>query len=460
MYDFKWQSEKIKEIKPFTELHAPCVIGNGIVDLDKEEAKDFEAMYDTFLGKSCMFIPASGSGSRMFQSFQENIGKNVVALSAAANKFFENKEKFALYSILPKSFQRATLSTEDKVKLMRYVISNDGLNFGNIPKGLFPFHKLKDDFLTPFQEQVLQGLQLSPKISFHFTIQEEYEDEILSSIKRVLPKSYYQQNITFSCQDKSSDSFVFTNRGELYIDENGNNCKKPSGHGALLNNLKKINADIILVKNIDNIQHFTKSAEGVRYFKILSGLLLHIKNELREILLNNDFEREEVINNKYRLFHENKLERDISALKSRLQRPLRICGMVLNEGAPGGGPFWVKNEEGFSKQIVESAEVVDDSRQQELFESSTHFNPVFMVLDKMDMHGENYDLEDYMNPSRYLKVHKQQGGSQIQFIERPGLWNGSMHYWNTIFVEVPNNIFSPVKNVLDLLEDAHLSAND
>lgn len=446
------QKEKLKNGLPNLKLESPCVLGDGIITLSS-----FSKL-NNFKETVSWFIPASGSGSRMFQFLydflnDEDLNKNEI------NFFLTSLPSFAFYKLLDPvirtNFEKGLIP---KQEFIEYLLLDRRLNLSKVPKGLIPFHTEKECISNSFQDSVKQGLKLSVEnINFHFTIQKEFENEIESAITDIL--SEHLPKIEFSEQYKETDSVAF--------DEDFNPIKiaqsqfltRPSGHGALLTNLNRIEADYVLIRNIDNIQHNSKSGESLRVWSALLSLAKQIKSELTEIWNNPSVEQIKQLNNKFSLFHSDEIEKvnqkeDILAL---INRPLRICGMVKNIGQPGGGPFWVKSENGFlTKQIIEKAQISSDENQQNILEKSTHFNPVMIVGSLKDFKGEKYDLTKFVDDQSYFIVNKTYEGKNIQYIENPGLWNGSMAHWNSVFVEIPSEVFSPVKNILDLLDERHM----
>ena len=374
---------------------------------------------------------------------------NTFGISANANRF-------AFFNQLPKDIQQKVLDlTIDISAFVSFLLEKNGMNFGTLPKGLIPFHQMENFTLNPIQEQILQGKNIQEAMHFHFTIQSNFEDQILESVKQLEAIDSKQVEITFSVQDESSDSYVFDEHKEVIIQNNGVYLRRPSGHGALLNNLQKLNTDLVFVKNIDNIQTFQKSQKSVDTFKTLAGLLVFLKKELKEAVHREDISRIQSISDRYFLFSDEEIEAYGKDLQALTKRPMRICGMVKNEGQPGGGPYFVDADGIPKKQIVEKAQISLENHHQQLMLRSSHFNPVFMVLDFHDMEGNKFDLQQYRNDEQYFLVEKSQKGKSVKFIEQPGLWNGSMENWISVFVEIPEDTFSPVKTVLDLLDAAH-----
>ena len=445
------QKEKLKNGLPDLKLERPCVLGDGIITLTNL------SNLNNFKETVSWFIPASGSGSRMFQFLYDFLNDGDLSKNEI-NFFLTSLPSFAFYKSLDPeirtNFEKGLISKRDFIE---YVLLDSRLNLSKVPKGLIPFHTEKEIISNSFQDSIKQGLKLSVEgIKFHFTIQKEFENEIESAISAILTE--HLPKIEFSEQYKETDSIAF--------DEDFNPIKiaqsqfltRPSGHGALLTNLNRVDADYVLIRNIDNIQHNSKSGESLHVWTELLSLAKQIKTELTEIWNNPSIELLKQLNYKFSLFHSDEMEKviqkeDILAL---INRPLRICGMVKNSGQPGGGPFWVKSENGvLTKQIVEKAQISRDENQQTILEKSTHFNPVMIVGSLKDFKGEKFDLTKFIDDQSYFIVNKTHEGKNIQYIENPGLWNGSMAHWNTVFVEIPSEVFSPVKTILDLLDERH-----
>jgi hypothetical protein len=452
--------QRVKAFAENPELHlvAPCKIGEGILRLTDDQKSNYETRFEQWGGGITYFVPASGSGSRMFQFLYEFLTGPTEENRAQVERFLNSIEEFAFFRKIPQAIQheiRSGLwSLEDTVA---YILSEHGLNFGALPKGLIPFHLAHPFILNPFQEQVLQLSQLKQlNATFHFTVQPEFESAIRKEILHVSGMTGQQYQVSFSTQDPHSNAVAFTGDQEPAF-EDGVLITRPSGHGALLTNLNAITDEVVVIKNIDNLQHFNKSAKSTRVLARLSGLLLEVKREMAVVYDQPNLEQLRVLNDKYQLYSESQMAlcHDEDAIRSLLNRPVRVCGMVKNIGQPGGGPFWVEEQGVVTKQIVEKAQIGKDKDQSRLMVQSTHFNPVLIVLSPYDVQGHKFDYMQYADPSKYFIVEKDQGGQRIRFIEQPGLWNGSMAHWNTIFVEIPSSVFSPVKTVLDLLDDAH-----
>ncbi len=433
------------------ELITPCCVGDGIVSLKKEEQDKAIESFRTLAVKKAFFIPASGTGSRMFQFLYEFL--NTEEETDKVKFFFENIERFAFYESLP-LVVRTKIGSTEKTSIAAYIVSKDGIGYGFKPKGLIPFHEVDGTRYNPFQEQSLQACEiLGHDGEIHFTIQEEFHNEINVSISQVLNSENLHCKMNYSVQSTETDAFCFNEKQEAII-EKDSYLRKPAGHGALLDNLNSIDSDFVLIKNIDNIQPMDRCQLSSRYWRIVVGYLAMFKNELKE--LGDSFSATKLakLNERYQFLSQSELESiNEENFHLILDRPFRVCGMVPNEGKVGGGPFWVKDGDHISKQIVEKSQIAES--QLNLLEESTHFNPVFIAISKTDAYGRELDLHDYADMSKYLKVVKSHRGEPVYYRELPGLWNGGMHNWNTIFLELPAEVFTPVKSALDLLQTPH-----
>src|SRR5690554_2848230 len=329
-----------------------------------------------------------------------------------------------------------------------------------IPKGLVPFHRSRSFILNPFQEQLLQGMALKEDvINFHFTINKNHEKEIQTALDSIRQLTGRECIIEWSEQDPATNSIAFSKEQEAIIDENQNVLTRPSGHGALLENLNQIEADTIFIKNIDNIQHESQADLSIDNLKYLGGILEVFKGELKELLENGN--SREALFQLNQLYQFSSLDTDFNTMTDEeiqhlIYRPIRVCGMVRNEGQPGGGPFWEEKNGKLSKQIVEKSQINRNSDQYRLMVKGQYFNPVLMAVSTKDIDGNKLDLDQFTDKEKYFIVEKSYQGKEIYFMERPGLWNGGMADWLSIFVEVPSEIFTPVKTVLDLLDKSHL----
>ena len=353
---------------------------------------------------------------------------------------------------------------EDFVKA---IVSNEGLAYGSRPKGLLEFHFYPTQIRTAFEEQLYEAVaclgRSDGRIDCHFTVSADNLDEFRRVARGFLEgQGDTDSEITFSIQHPSTDTVALGEDGALFCDEDGNPVTRPGGHGALLQNLKELNGDLVFVKNIDNIAHEHGREDSHTWIQIIGGYLVRLEKAVHGHLsaLNEGDEESvaaaaEFVKSAFpnaTMPAEGDPDARRAALVQRLRRPLRVCGMVKNDGEPGGGPFWIREPDGSTTaQIVESAEVSMEEQQQAILQKATHFNPVFMALALRNERGESYDLSEFVDVDRAIITRKVTHGQTVTVLERPGLWNGSMALWNTVFIEVPSQVFSPVKTVLDLL---------
>jgi hypothetical protein len=453
----KEQKEKVFSIKPEVQLVAPCIIGNGILQLTDETRKSCIQIFENSIQQVGFFIPASGSGSRMFQFLQDFLIEPTDENRSLVERFFNKIDSFAFFKHLPIEIQTNILNkTQDIQEFITFLLSGKGLNYAHLPKGLIPFHNYKNYDLNPFQEQILQIASLAVQTAVHFTIQAEFESQIQDSIQDYVSKN--TMSVVFSEQDKATNSIAFTNDGGILIDDFGKMLTRPAGHGALLSQLNSFDEEVVFVKNIDNVQHQENSNSSINTLKILGGFLTNFKQEAKSLSENGTLEQFKAFNDRYNLLDDSELStlKDIKAIQSILNRPIRVCGMVKNEGQPGGGPFWIKSNGIVSKQIVEKSQISLNGEQYHLMAQSSHFNPVMIALSTKDLNGVKIDLSKYTDDKNYFVVHKKHKGVPIRFIELPGLWNGTMANWNSLFIEISSESFSPVKTILDLLSASHL----
>lgn len=463
------QKDKINRGNPTIELLGSCRIENGIVSISDEKMKEAIHYYEQKIKqlKVSFFIPSSGSGSRMFGAAYDFIEQD--APSEETIEFIEHLinsiEEFAFYNKLPKHLKEELKSGTINIEaFLKLILNEEGFNFGNRPKGLIPFHLYGNFIINPFQEHILQGTQIGgEKARFHFTINAVFESEIMHSIKILREITGLDFYFEFSVQDEATNSIAFTTTGEPLRDKNGQLITRPAGHGALVENLNQIDADLIYIRNIDNVQHQDHAEQSAQSRKMLSGALLQFQELVFTLLsLIDAGEPYEELLSELNLTYQLEIKPsdfgNSARIRAILDRPIRICGMVRNEGQPGGGPFWVKDNEGhISRQIVEKSQIPNKSNQLMMLIKSTHFNPVEIICAPKNYKGEKFNLNNYRDDSQYFIVQKTYKGSPVQFIEEPGLWNGGMANWNTLFYEIDNACFSPVKTVLDLLKPLHRS---
>lgn len=452
------EQNALKAGPPILPVVRPCRIGDGILALPEDEQERLRAVSASSPDDVQFFVPASGSGSRMFSFLEAYLSHPTNELTEQAQRFFSKLPSFAFFRKLPDQLQQSYLDgTLQIADFIHFLLDCEGLNYGHLPKALIPFHKHEPFVLNAFQEHLAQGHDLSKgAVRFHFTIQEEYTQAFIESKNELSALTRQDYQIDFSSQDKNTDAYVFDEDLQLIKDDDGQALRRPAGHGTLLQNLLQLRAPYILVKNIDNIQHFTQKQQSIDNWKFLLGLQLEIRSQLKIFLENQNWAGLQAWNANIGLFE----SASISNLSSDewselLNRPLRVCGMVRNNGQPGGGPFLMELNGHLTKQIIEKNQLASHPQVSQLMLQSAYFNPVLMVLSPCDLNGQFHDLTQFADPNSYLVVEKTLQGKKVQFIERPGLWNGAMAKWNTLFVEVPSGVSSPVKSALDLLDFAH-----
>lgn len=489
------QIENFKNGFPFIKLIETATNYHGISKLSEEQIEWFTNIFEQkkLEGISILkFVPASGASTRMFKSLFSALEKlksgetiDHVRREKDVAVFFDRLDKFAffsdLYALLP--FGQKPQSEKQAMLLLETLLLNKGLNYSNKPKALLKFHKYPEQNRTPFEEHLVEGaLYASNKniVNLHFTVSLEHEEALKNLVGEI--KGEYENKfgvafeISFSNQKPSTDAVAVTIENDLFRTTDGSLLFRPAGHGALIENLNDMTEDIIFIKNIDNVVPDSLKQTTIKYKKAIAGVLLHLQEQIfsYQRLLDshspNDLESgfyaeitdfiENVLNVSppKNLIGSNK-EELYNYVSKKINRPIRICGMVENTGEPGGGPFFTLNSDGtVSPQIVESSQVnFKDPKQAGIFSQSTHFNPVDIVCGIKNYKGLKYNLTDFVDHQTGLITTKSSDGKELKAQELPGLWNGSMSDWNTLFVEVPIETFSPVKTVSDLLRKEHLS---
>ncbi len=478
----------------YAHLLRPCTAGNGITVLenDKADLKQLAELFsqETSSGRVMKFVPASGAASRMFQLLlsvkdQSDLNSSLdEAEQRDIARFFSSIRKFAFYDDLTSTIAKdgrgiTTLIAKGQYgEVLQYLLTDKGLNYGNLPKGLIKFHAYKDHCRTAFEEHLAESAAYARDKNglarIHFTISLEHReaiDEHLEEVGSRYEESGTKFEITLSVQKPSTDTLAVDLEGHPYRDSMKSLLFRPGGHGALLKNLGELDGDIVFIKNIDNIAPDRLKGDTYTYKKALGGLLIELQNQifgyLRELSKKQITEQvlEEIfefVRRKFSVVPPDLLRKGsgkekVSFLFDKLNRPLRVCGMVPSTGELGGGPFWVgQDNKTATPQIVESSQVnLQSEEQRAIWESSTHFNPVDIVCGVKDFLGNPFDLKRFSDPSACFISVKSMDGKQLKALELPGLWNGAMSNWNTVFVEVPLATFNPVKTVFDLLEDAH-----
>lgn len=472
---------------PFLKIESVATVGNGIVAINDQMASQCIARWNDYKaagGTVEKFVPASGAASRMF--------KNIFAIVTAdkANPetdfekdFFGNISKFAFYPLLNKAcvemYQKNVTELIEEghcAQVANALLDVKGLNYGALPKGLLKFHRAAAGTVhTPVEEHLEEGAQYAAdkdrNVNLHFTVSPEHRkefnkilDEKVPLMEKVWGVNY---NVTMSEQKASTDTIAVNADNSPYRDAKGHLLFRPAGHGALIENLNEREAQVIFVKNIDNVVPARIRHTTLRYKKVIAGYLVGLQQQVAQYLTMLDegnaplAEILEFVENS--LFTHNPAAASMDEatlaqyLRNKLNRPLRVCGMVRNEGEPGGGPYLTYNADGsYSPQILEAAQIdASNPEAVQLMKSGTHFNPVDLVCYIKDYKGNKFNLKDFVDYTTGLISEKSKDGVAIKALELPGLWNGSMSDWNTVFVEVPIETFNPVKTVNDLLRPQH-----
>jgi len=452
------QKQAIQSGQQILPVLRPCRLGDGILSMTIEQQERYRQTARFFTEPLHFFIPASGSGSRMFAFLFDYLQHPDAENTKQAERFFSRLQDFALFRQLPPEIQKAYLAGELTLSaFIEVLMGADGLNFGALPKGLISFHIHEPFVLNAFQEHLSQVQTLAQgPIHFHFTIQEDFHQAFEKCVGELAAMTGLNYQVTYSSQDKNTDAFVFDAHQELVLDASDQPLRRPAGHGTLLQNLESLKAPYVLVKNIDNIQHFNQRQPSNANWEFLLGLQIEVREALRQFVATEDLAGFILWNQTFGLLDQTQLDSlALQEWKVLLNRPLRVCGMVRNDGQPGGGPFLVEMNGAATKQIVEKAQLHGHPEASKLMLQSAYFNPVLMVLSPCDLSDKPLPLQQFADPSTYFVVEKNQSGERVYFVEQPGLWNGAMANWNTLFVEVPSAVFSPVKSALDLLDFAH-----
>ncbi|WP_121064841.1 DUF4301 family protein [Maribacter vaceletii] len=486
------QIETFSEGIPFVNLEKAAIVGEGIYKFSSNDEKTLIKYYNSFPENLSIlkFVPASGAASRMFKALfnfldsynykEETFKEYLTRTNDKSMEAFVNKiEAFPFYNKVKELIAGKTSNENEVIFLfVKQLLSEEGLNYGFFPKGLLPFHDYIKYTATPFEEHLLESAvyaKSGAKANLHFTISEQHKEMFLkeyTAIKdRVVKKTGMEYNISYSFQKSATDTIAVDMDNKPFRNSDGSILFRPGGHGALIENLNEQDADVIFIKNIDNVVVPENMETLANSKKILAGVLLQVQQKafkFIEFLENSTASEEEL--QKIKKFLEERLnvrfienfnsytvQEKISVLKDKLNRPIRVCGMVKNEGEPGGGPFWVKDSSGrTSLQIIESAQIdMSIESQAAIVKNATHFNPVDLVCGVKNYKGEKYNLLNFVDIKQGFITGKTKEGRELKALELPGLWNGAMAFWNTIFVEVPLETFNPVKTVNDLLKPSH-----
>ena len=473
---------------PFLEITASASVERGIMVIPQEKQATYMDAWDAYLAKNkkiVKFVPASGAASRMFKNLFEFLGADYDVPETKFEKtFFEQIEKFAFYNDLnaacEKAFEKnipALMAEGDYKAVVAALLEAAGLNYGALPKGLLKFHRYEDGSRTPLEEHLVEGALYAAnkngKVNVHFTVSPEHRrlfENLVADKAAVYAKKYgVDYNVTFSEQKPCTDTIAADMNNQPFRD-NGKLLFRPGGHGALIENLNDLDADIIFIKNIDNVVPDKLKGDTVLYKKLIAGVLVALQQKAfayLELLDSGRYTHEQVLEIlqflQKKLFCKNPETKNLEDaelvlyLKEKLNRPMRVCGMVKNVGEPGGGPFLAYNSDGtISLQILESSQIdMDDPEKKEMFEKGTHFNPVDLVCAVRDYKGHKFDLVNFVDKATGFISYKSKNGKDLKALELPGLWNGAMSDWNTVFVEVSLSTFNPVKTVNDLLREQH-----
>lgn len=475
---------------PYLKLAAAASVEKGILVPGPDEEKAYLAAWQAYTDnpthRVVKFVPASGAASRMFKDmFAFADASYDVPTTDFEKKFFAELPHAAFFSDLNAACQRlhgkdidALLAEGQYKAVVRAMLDAEGLNYGALPKGLLKFHRYEAGARTPLEEHLVEGAlyarQQDGSVNVHFTVSPEHRrlfEQLVAAVVPAYEKEYgVHYHVSFSEQKPSTDTVAANADNTPFRKADGSLLFRPGGHGALIENLNDIEADVVFVKNIDNVVPDRLKDDTVRYKQLLAGVLVSLQekafaylrkldsgkytmDDLREML---QFVQKELCTKN----PETKLLEDTELaiyLRKKLNRPMRVCGMVRNVGEPGGGPFLAYNADGtISLQILESSQIdMADPEKKAMFEKGTHFNPVDLVCALKDYQGHAFHLPDYVDPQTGFISHKSKDGKELKALELPGLWNGAMSDWSTVFVEVPLSTFNPVKTVNDLYREQH-----
>lgn len=480
--------EMLKNGFPYLRIEAPATPGNGIFVLTPELEDQSSDLWNQYLdkgGKVLKMVPASGAASRMFKDLFAFVnGKKDKPDNDFMKKFFEHIEEFAFFAVLnAKCIELYGLSVDSLVKEKRYkdvvktLIEKEGLNYGQLPKALLLFHRVPGTSRTAIEEHLAEGAQYASgkdgKVRVHFTVSEDHLPLVNLKFEEMKGKLEHEYDVEYelstSVQKPSTDTVAANLDGTPYR-EKGGLFFRPGGHGALIENLNDLDADVIFIKNIDNVVPDARRLDTIRYKKVIGGVLVGIKQKADNYcrLLKkgtpSEAELDEMMDFLHKVLcitHDSangmNSEEKAAYIYSKLNRPYRVCGMVKNEGEPGGGPFLAYNPDGtVSPQILESTQIDPKNKEaQKMLKEATHFNPVDLVVCTRDWEGKKFNLPEYVDKATGFISQKSREGVEIKALELPGLWNGAMSDWNTVLVEVPVSTFNPVKTVNDLLRPVH-----
>jgi hypothetical protein len=469
-------------------LIRPGRVGDGIIVIPEQEKKNLLAGYE----EACRtrrimeFVPASGAASRMFREWFRCIDEGGFADDLERAAFVADLKRYAFFGDLQSVMAARNhdidllLANREEANVLRFILTEQGLNYGLLPKALLKFHAYPGESRTALEEHLVEAALYARDAAnvsrIHLTVSREHEAPVRTFLSRLIP--IYESllstrfEVGLSTQNPATDTIAVDTQIRPFRNAEGGLIFRPGGHGSLIDNLNLLDEDLIFIKNIDNTVPDRLKGEMVFWKKLLAGFMIRLQEgifsrlrlleegggteeELKRVC---DFAQSEVNIDIPPLFRGLSRTEQRSLLFKRLNRPLRVCGVVRNEGEPGGAPFWVEgSEEGASLEIIEESQINrDDSKQLAIWSSATHFNPVDIVCGVRDYRGKKFDLDAFVDPTQAAITLKSEKGREILALERPGLWNGSMAFWNTILIEVPVSTFNPVKTVADLLRPQHL----
>jgi hypothetical protein len=494
------QLDRLASPPSFLQLARPAIVDDGIVRVPPDDVAELHAIHAQ-AARECRFtkfVPASGAATRMFREllfYQEGDGRGATwpdirqrasqgqpEATVLATLLTEIK-RFAFHDVLEAALHQGGAELDAlardgaHVEILDALLGPQGLDYARLPKGLLKFHAYPNGCRTAFEEHLVEAANYVRDAQgicrLHVTVSPEHRpafDALLDSVRQRFTVRYGARlEVEFSVQKASTDTLAIDLSDRPIRDGAGRLLLRPGGHGALIENLNDLGGDVVFVKNIDNVQPDQRRGATLEWKRTLAGYLVRLQRRVFEYVnrVRRPYAPENLLDEIERFSREQlHVERNEAVtgntprrerLLDRLDRPLRVCGVVPNTGEPGGGPFWVRQSDGtVDLQIVEGAQIEPGNReQQSILRSSTHFNPVDLVCAVRDVDGRPYDLRRFVDPETAIVTQKSAGGRDLKALERPGLWNGAMAHWNTVFVEVPLETFSPVKTVLDLLRDEH-----
>ncbi len=462
---------------PFLSVVRPATPDDGVLILADDKVKQYVSLYENKIKalEIVKFVPASGAASRMFKDLFEFLENEEGEISKSVEQFLINIKDFAFYEALKNHLTENGKSLSDAKEVIDGLLN--GLDYGQLPKGALQFHAYEQTSRTPLEEHFVEGALYakgkSDIVKLHFTVSPEFQ-KLFEEHSQAAQQTFEDQfkvtfEVGFSQQKKSTDTIAVTTDNKPFVDDDGSLLFRPAGHGALIENLNEIDADIIFIKNIDNVVPDRIKETTVLYKKALAGVLVDFQSKVFDYISQLSNPTNELVEEVTRFLEKDlnyklpstftalSLSEKANTLLQKLNRPIRVCGMVKNTGEPGGGPFWVQNSDGSTAlQIAESVQLdPKDTNAQKAMKQATHFNPVDLVCGVRDHTGKKFDLLKFTDPSTGFITNKSKSGRELKAQELPGLWNGAMADWITIFVDVPLITFNPVKTVNDLLRPEH-----